>query len=122
MPITGYSMAPMKDGSPHAQAVASGNASIKAATMRNSAGGRKRRRKYKGGKVVTINALNNVSNYPTNYSPENTQYKLASTQISSDVASQGDRLNGGARKSKRRKNKKRNFFSKLFRFTMKKRK
>ena len=63
--ITGYSPSPnLLNGSPHDQAVANGNASIEAAAQRNSAGGkRKRKRKtkkygYKGGAgVLEVNTI-----------------------------------------------------------------
>jgi len=127
MPISGYSMAQMQDGSPHAQAVANGNANIKAASIRNSAGGSKRRiskkrsRKYRGGAAGIVEESRvHTSNYPTNYSPVNTQQKLLTTSVANDVASKGDVTKGGSKKSKRCK--KRNFFSNLFRFTMNKKK
>ena len=132
---SGYSMAPMKDGSPHAQALANGNASIQAASIRNAAGGRKKRkRKYRGGEagLQTATAVDNPSNYPTLYSPVTTQQKLLTASVANNVNSQGDLPKGGSKRSKKskkskrskksKKSKKSNFFNNLFSFTMKKRK
>jgi hypothetical protein len=114
--ITGYSPSPnLLNGSPHDQAVANGNASIEAAAQRNSAGGkRKRKRKtkkygYKGGAgVLEVNTIDNpTKNFPTLYSPEITQNKLLSAVVANDVNSQGDKSlsKGGRKKTKTKKRK-----------------
>jgi len=114
--IKGYEVSPkLLNGSPHDQAVANGNASIEAATQRNAAGGsRKRKRKtkkhfYRGGAgVLEVSTVDNpTKNFPTLYSPDNTQHKLLSAVVANDVNSQGDKglLKGGKRKRKTKKRK-----------------
>jgi hypothetical protein len=129
MATQGYSASPdIKSGSPAVQAVATNHANTLATVQRNSAGGyrskrsgykSKRRRRYRGGAAgyTEINTVPKTSTFPTQFSPDVTQRQLATASIANDVNSQGDNKLLKVGGSKRR-----NFFRKLFGFTMKNKK
>jgi hypothetical protein len=122
--IQGYSASPnVISGSPAVQAVATNHANTQATIQRNAAGGykskRRRKRMYRGGNAgyTEINSVPNSSTYPTKFSPNVTQQQLVTASIANKVNAQGD---GGLSQSGG--SKRRNFFRKLFRFTMKNKK
>jgi hypothetical protein len=74
---------------------------------------------YRGGNAgyTEINSVPNSSTYPTKFSPNVTQQQLVTASIANKVNAQGDSGLSQSGGSKRR-----NFFRKLFRFTMKNKK
>jgi formate dehydrogenase assembly factor FdhD len=123
--IQGYSASPnVISGNPAIQAVAMNQANTQATIQRNAAGGykskrKRRRRMYRGGVAgyTEVNSVPNSTAFPTNFSPNVTQQQLVTASIANKVNAQGD-----AGLSQKGGSKRRNFFRKLFRFTMKNKK